>query len=57
MLSKILQIVDEHKLKPMKFAEILEHMPLLTLSLKKADLGGSFGDLQKAEVHEYKMYT
>ena len=39
LVNKILVVVEEKKLKPLKFAEIIEHMPIIKLDLPKSNLG------------------
>lgn len=36
----MLKVVEEKKLKPLSFTDILDHLPLIKLKLNKADLGG-----------------
>jgi hypothetical protein len=57
-LVKIIQkTVEEKKLKPLGFNELIENLPSpVNLKLNKADLPGEFASLQVNEVHDYKMY-
>lgn len=47
---------DEKKVKPLSFADIVEYMTCIKIDLHKSHLG-QFADLQKTEVHKYKLYT
>lgn len=55
LVRRFVAIMVEKKLNPQKFGELIEHESLIELDLNKAFLG-SAADLQKNDVHKYKLY-
>lgn len=55
LVSKLIAVMIDKKLNPQKLGEIIEHCPLLVLDLDKKYLGDA-ADLQRNEVHQYKLY-
>jgi len=48
-------IMQSKKLNPQRLPEIIEHLSMVVIDLPKKNLG-YFADLQKNEVHQYKLY-
>lgn len=56
LVRKLHDKMIEKKLNPQKLGEIIEHMPLVVLDLERKNLTGSAVELQKNDVHHYKLY-
>lgn len=50
------QTMIKRQLNPQKLGEFIETMPVINLQLHKKDLG-EHHEVQKNEVHNYKLYT
>ena len=55
LVNKFVNVMLEKKLNPQKLGEIIEHLPMVVIDLDKKYLGDA-ADLQKNEVHQYKLY-
>jgi len=55
LVKAFVGVMQTKKLNPQKLPEIIEHLSLVVIDLPKKNLG-SFADLQKNEVHQYKLY-
>lgn len=55
LVKAFVGVMHEKKLNPQKLPEIIEHLSMIVIDLPKKNLG-SFADLQKNEVHQYKLY-
>lgn len=55
LVNQMVNTMLEKKLNPQKMGEIIENMPLVVINLEKKNLG-SAADLQRNEVHQYKLY-
>ena len=56
IVTQIKDACDAKAFTPHDFADIPEIISCLTLHLEKADLSGSYQDLQKSDVKKYKLY-
>ena len=56
IVHALMDICDEKKLVVHDFAEIMEHLGMLKLTLKKADLEEPYHALQKQDEITYKLY-
>lgn len=56
IVHAVMDLCTEKNLVLHDFAEIMEHMRVLRLTLKKADLAAPFDALQKRDEIEYKLY-
>lgn len=55
LVNQMVNTMLEKKLNPQKMGELIEHMPLVVINLDKKNLG-SASDMQRNEVHQYKLY-
>ena len=55
LVNQMVNTMIEKKLNPQKMGEIIEKLPLVVIDLEKKNLG-SAADLQRNEVHQYKLY-
>lgn len=55
IINSMVKVMIEKKLNPQKLGEIIEHCKVINIDLDKKLLPGDIAQLQKNEVHQYKL--